>query len=254
MLSLMKSKRFWMSLLMGIFGFGAGLIYNVVPLFEYTLDEMNYIWQEESARLLPMFAVSGAICCIVTFFAYYIGDYLKETMQLKVEKINKKSLIILIVSSIIIPLLIGVIDILTKNPDSFSFVSVYYTLINTSAGILYSAVLEEIWFRACFMCLMIYVFHKVFNKNSKDDKINNKYVIMGIVFSALFLFIFQLNTILNLYSFSFAILFRLVFVYLIPNLLYGGIYIKHGLKWSIIGHIIFILIHLGVMPFVVTLI
>lgn len=256
MLSVIKSKRFLMALLMGVFGFGVGLIYDIAPLFELTLEQLDFVWQDKSAELLPLLAVSGSICCIVSFFAYYIGDYLRERLKLTADKMNKKSLIILLLSSVLIPILIGIIDISTNNPEAFSFVSVYYVLINTSAGMLYNGVIEEIWFRLCFMPLMIFVFYKVFSKydNKKSEGIDKKYIIAGIVFSALFMFVIQMNTIFTTYVPSFIIFLRLILVYLLPNLVYGGLYIKHGIKWSIIAHIIFMFIHLGVMPFVVTLI
>ena len=257
MLSLIKSKRFLVALLMGIFGFAAGLIYDIVPLFLFTADELNYIWQEKSAELIPMFVASASLCCIISFFAYYIGDSLVNSLNIKFEKINKKGLILLLITGILVPIFIGIIDIISSNPETFSFVSVFYAMLDTTASVLYSAVMEEIWFRLCFITLMVFVFNKVFNKKTKEDEINvvdKKYIIASVIFSAFFLFVFQFNSILNQYVFNFVVLLRALLVYLIPNLLFGFIYIKHGLKWSIITHIIFIIIHLGVMPFVVTLI
>ena len=73
---------------------------------------------------------------------------------------------------------------------------------------------------------------------------------MGVIFTSLLLFAFQLNEVIVLSSFSFIVLIRAILNYLVMNLIYSYFCVNYGLKYSIIIHILFIVFYVGVYPFV----
>lgn len=244
-----------MSLLFGIFGFCISIAYNFVPLLGYDKDAFDYLMVTTSNEIIPLLISSGCFIFIATFLCYNIGDIFSEKLSLNKNKMDKKSWIYIGIVGVIVPILIGLMDTLLYMGEEF--ISIYYTLVNVPTSILYYGVVEEIWLRFAFLPFIIYTFYYVANrknKNKKEGEIDKKYYILGLVFTALFLFVFEFNKIASMYSLNLLLLIRIIFVYLVPNYIYGHLYVKYNIKVSVLAHSIFILMHLGVVPFVMTLV
>ena len=251
MLSVIKSKRFLTGLLLAICSFCIGILYNFAPLLKYDSEALEYLMMTTSNEILPVLLSSGVIICIATFICYFLGDIFKEKLELNTNKMDKKSWIYIGIVGICIPILIGFLDSMLKMGEDF--VSFYYSVIDVSSSILYYGVIEEIWLRFAFLPLMIYTFYKVANRKTTNSDIDKKYYTIGLIFTTLFLFVFEFNGIAALYSLNLALVCRMILVYLIPNYIYGHLYLKYNLKVSILAHSIFIIMHLGVIPYVFTL-
>ena len=237
MLSVIKSKRFLTGLLLAICSFCIGILYNFAPLLKYDSEALEYLMMTTSNEILPVLISSG--------------DIFKEKLELNTNKMDKKSWIYIGIVGICIPILIGFLDSMLKMGEDF--VSFYYSVIDVSSSILYYGVIEEIWLRFAFLPLMIYTFYKVANRKTANSEIDKKYYTIGLIFTTLFLFVFEFNGIAALYSLNLALVCRMILVYLIPNYIYGHLYLKYNLKVSILAHSIFIIMHLGVIPYVFTL-
>jgi hypothetical protein len=252
MLSLIKSKRFLMSLLFGVFGFCGSLVYNIALLFQFTSEALESILKEVSAELIPILISSALFGFIITFISYYVGDILREKLALRNNKIDKKGIIAIFIVGIVLPLCIGVIDLVTYGTYSDGFFDVFYSLVNTSSSIIYNGIIEEIWFRFAFLPFMIFTIYKVFNRNKNNAEIDKKFYLYGLIFTALFLFVFQFAAIVKIEFFSFILLLRLILVYLLPNLVYSGLYLKYNLKVSILAHCLFVIMYAGLVPYVLS--
>ena len=251
MLSIIKSKRFLTSLLLAICSFCIGILYNFAPLMKYDSEALEYLMMTTSNEILPVLISSGVIICIATFICYYLGDVFKEKLELNTNKMDKKSWIYISIVGVIVPILVAFLDSMLKMGENF--VSFYYSIIDVSSSILYYSIIEEIWLRFAFLPLMIYTFYKVANRKNKNSNVDKKYYTIGLIFTTLFLFVFEFNSIAALYSLNLALVCRMILVYLIPNYIYGHLYLKYNLKVSILAHSIFIIMHLGLMPYVFTL-
>lgn len=251
MLSIIKSKRFLMSLLFAVFSFCVAIMYNFIPLVGFDMEAINYLMKTTGDEIIPLLISSGFFVAVITFLCYNIGDFFKKELNLNAHKMDKKSLFYILGVGLIVPVLIGLIDSVIGLGESF--VSFSYSLLNVSTSILYYGVIEEIWLRFAFLPLIVYAFYKVFNREKKEENINKKYYILGLVFTSLFLFVFEFNKIISMYSLNLLVLIRAILVYLIPNYVYGHLYLKYNIKASVLAHSIFMIMHIGVMPFVLTL-
>ena len=187
----------------------------------------------------------------MTFLCYYIGDKFIEKLELNTNKIDKKSWFFILGVGVVVPILIGLSDTLLKLGETF--ISVSYSLLNVSSSVLYFGVLEEVWYRFAFLPLIVYAFYKVFNREKKEEKVDKKYYTIGLIFTTLFLFVFEFNKIASLHYLSILLVVRMILVYLVPNYIYGHLYLKYNLKAAILAHSIFMVMHLGIVPFVFTL-
>lgn len=252
MLSLIKSKRFLTSLLFAIFAFCASLAYNITPLFQFKTEVLEEVIGNSLGEMLPVLISGSLFVFIITLFCYYIGDFLREKIHLGTNKIDKKGIIVVVCGTVIPAILIGIIDFLTYGMYDDGFFDIFYAVVNTSSSILYSGVVEEIWFRFAFLPIMIFVMYNVFNKETKSDKIDKKYYLYGLIFSVLFLYVFQFTTIFRMEYFTLVLFLRTLLVYLVPNFLYSVLYLKYNLKVSIVAHSVFLLMYIGIVPYILS--
>lgn len=256
MLSVIKSKRFLMSLLLSVFSFCVSILYNMSALFELDLENFNAVLQDILNQLVPLIIISGIFVVMITFLSYYFGNILQEKINKENKKVDKIGIIIIIISGIIIPILIGLLDYFLAFPETQNFVSLGFTILNTTVSIFYNGFIEEIWLRYFLLSLMIYTFYYVFSKKSRKKNFEdskNKWYLIGWIFISLLIFLFQLNTIFTTYFYTNIMFLRAFLLYFLTNLSYGWLYIKYNLKMSILTHVMFIIVHLGIVPYVIYL-
>lgn len=239
-----KSQLFWNSLLVGLIAFIISFLYSITDFFRYDSSVVEKVVQENGMLLVQRLIISGIFCFIFTLIAYIIGYKLKIS---KHEKMNTLDWCIFFASFIIIPLGIAFIDKALMTSSSENFVSVQYTIYNLFSSILYNGVLTEVWFRYGIISFIIFLIAKVFYKG----KIDKKAYIFGILFGSLFLFSIEFSAFLNIYRYVTGIvILKAILSYLVMDIIYGYFYVKHGLKYSVILHSLYLLFALGVYPFI----
>lgn len=251
MLSVIKNKTFWMSLLIGLLGFCSSILLSISDLFRYDWSVVKNVIDTNGSLLMARLISSGVYAFLFSFFSYLIGKKLYKNYQIEQKKItkeSKKELILMGIICVIFPFILYLMDIYLYYPNITEFVSIKFNLYNLLTTALYNGIMEELWFRYGLMSLFIFAFYKVLGKN--NEKVDKKIVLMGVIFTSLLLFAFQLNEVIVLSSFSFIVLIRAILNYLVMNLIYSYFCVNYGLKYSIIIHILFIVFYVGVYPFV----
>lgn len=252
MLSIIKSKKLWVSLLIGVFGFCSAILLAISDLFMFDLSVVEEVFKENGDILTIRLISTGIYSFIFSICSYLIGCKLYTKFVEKTESLiesikrNKKNILLVLGVGIILPLILYILDLFVYTSNVTGFVSIKFNLYNLFSTVLYNGVIEELWFRYGLMSLFIFAIYKVFSKNK--EKIENKYILCGVIFTSLFLFVFQLNSVIGMYGFSWLVLLRASINYFILNLIYSYFCIKYGLKSSIFIHILFIIFYIGVYP------
>lgn len=252
MLSVIKNKKLWMALVIGVFGFCSAILLAISDLFMFDISVVEEVFKENGDILTIRLISTGIYSFIFSICSYLIGCKLYNKFIKKSESLvgsikkNKKNILLVIGVGVILPLILYILDLFVYTSNVTGFVSIKFNLYNLFSTILYNGVIEELWFRYGLMSLFIFAIYKVFSKNK--EKIEMKYVLCGVIFTSLFLFIFQLNSVIGMYGFSLLILLRAFINYFVLNLVYSHFCIKYGLKASIFIHILFIISYIGVYP------
>ena len=252
MFSKLKSNIWLMSLIVGLFGFLSAVLFGVSELFIYSLDELRQIFSQNSSNIITVLLISGSFALVFSFLSYYLGKSISGKLKLETKKMDNKNLIFFASFAVFVPLIVYLLDIINAGAVS-TFVSFGYNSLNLFSTILYNGVLEELWFRYGLMFLFIYAIYMVFYSR-KSKEISKKNIIYGAVFASLFLFVIQLSSVMIVYYFNIFILIKTLLSYLLMNLVYSYYCINHGLKWSIVLHIIYIVLYTSIYPIMFSLI
>ena len=174
---------------------------------------------------------------------YFIGKKTSNVLDgYRNKKLNLVFWILLVVGSFVLPIVYFEFQTRLGNYSLYAF-NIYRFI----KAIIYDGIVEELIFNYCFTSLICFSLVKVFCK--KTNKLNKKYLIIGCVFSALFLFSFQLNSLATLYNVTIGLLVWAVSQYLIMDCIYVYVYVKYGLRYSILVHILFSFMLVGFCPY-----
>lgn len=253
MFSKLKNNIWISSLLIGLFGFFSAVLIGVSELFIYNLEELKQIFTNNFANIFTVLMISGLFALIFSFLSYYFGSRISNKVDLKPKEMDNKSRILFVSIVVFVPLIVYLLDLVSSTGNISTFVSLKYNSFNLLSTVLYNGVLEELWFRYGLMFLFIYAIHKVFY-SKKSSEVSKKSIIYGAVFASLFLFAIQLSTVMSIYNFNIIILIKTIFSYLLMNLVYSYYCINYGLKWSIVLHILYIVLYVGAYPIIFSLI
>lgn len=253
MFSKLKNNIWFISLFVGLFGFFSAVLLGTSELFIYSFEELKTIFTNNFSNILTVLLISGVFAFIFSSLSYYCGKCINRKLDLKIKEMDNKSRIFFVSIVVFVPLTVYLLDLLGNTGNVSTFVSLKYNSFNLLSTILYNGVLEELWFRYGLMFLFIYTIHKVFYSR-KSSEVSKKSIMYGAIFAALFLFVIQLSTVMSLYNFNILILIKTVFSYLLMNLVYSYYCINYGLKWSVVLHILYIVLYVSVYPIIFSLI
>lgn len=225
-------------LFMCFFGLVGGYFSGKYLLESYTDEVLNdVVRQLGSKNMIVLVAMIQSL-----FYAFVLGTigiYLSKKIGLwKKISYTKSSF----KSSIIFGIIGGLILIL---PDMFIFnnlstkISGLYNVkpsINfILSSITYGGVVEEILMRLFLMSLVSLIIYKVFYRSVKIN--NSVYIISNIIISVLFALGHLPNTAMTI-GLNFVIVLRCILLNGIVGLMFGYVYRKHGIIYSMISHIL----------------
>lgn len=248
----LQGRVFIQSILVGLIGVVSAFFYNISDLLLATKEELELLTTEYGSQLSALLISSTISTFILVFLAYFIGYKARKNIKLPKNKIEKKDIILFISLTFIVSIFLYFLDYSVYYNNIKYFVPTVFNPIDLMVSIIHSGVVEEILFRWGLTSFIIWLFYNIFSKRDKET--NNKkpitipIIIGSIVFSSLFIFFFQLESIFYMYGQSFLVVMRSLINYLGLSFLLNFVYVKYGLKWSIILHIIFIIIYTGLCP------
>ena len=248
----LSGRVYIQSILVGIIGVISAFFYNISDLLVATEEELKIITTEYASQLSALLISSSISTFLLVFIAYFIGCKTRKSIKLSNNKMDKKDIIVSFSLTLAISIILYFLDFTVYYNNIKYFVPTVFNPIELLVNILHSGVVEEILFRWGLSTFVIWLFYNIFSKREKDT--NNKkpitkpIIIGGVIFSALFIFFFQLESIMTMYGQSWLVIIRSIINYLGLSILLNTIYVKYGLKWSILLHIIFIIIYTGICP------
>lgn len=209
----------------------------------------NDTWKivEEYGAVSEILELSlGAVLSTILFIlvAYLIGNKCGKYIDKYRKSINlkdKKFVIISIICSIVLPIVFYFVKgyVFTISQNLFS----PYALLK---GVFFDSIIAELFFNYGITTLIVFAVYKVFYSKSKD--IGLKGLIISVVFSALLVFSIQLNSLINTYTVTGMLLLWSLLQYLFMDVIYAYYYVRYGIKWSTMIHLIFTIILLGICP------
>ena len=109
MLSVIKNKTFWMSLLIGLLGFCSSILLSISDLFRYDWSVVKNVIDTNGSLLMARLISSGVYAFLFSFFSYLIGKKLYKNYQIEQKKItkeSKKELILMGIICVIFPFIV----------------------------------------------------------------------------------------------------------------------------------------------------
>ena len=240
-------KSYWKTLLFfAIVGFIGGYFVGVYSLNGYPEDMKAQLIEEiDKAGVggIPADILLGVIMAVQSLgYGVILGAFgiffAKRTGLWKDEiSISKKPLL----SSVIVSVFGGLMLIL---PDILWFAN-YSDAIKDSyaskptadyiiATVTYGAVIEEVMLRLFAMSLIAFVLHKIFEK-SKDVPSEWVFIVSNVI-SALLFALGHLPATFIMIGDSPLVIFRCILLNGVFGLLFGWLYRKYGLRYSMIAH------------------
>ena len=254
MLSKLNEKLWFKSLLWGLFGVFSSILISVCDFIGLSLESLKQFFLESGTQIITLIAISSIYCFIFTFFGYFLGSKAKKYCGIEECKIDKIGKILFLSIGIIVPIILYLLDVFVYYGKISNFIPITFNPFELIGTVLYSGVVEEIWFRYGIATCMIVVFHKAFVKEKKELKVDKRYIILGSVFTVLFLFSFQLQSVTDVFDSRLLVALRAFVNYCVMNLVYTYFYLRYSLKWSILLHVLFLTIYTGLCPLVLSLI
>ena len=240
-------KTYWKTLLFfAVIGLFGGFFTGIYMLDSYPADIKQQLLDELNAAGLgqvPADILMGVITAIQS--AGYgmvlgtIGIWLgKKTRLWKDEKtITKKPLVASLIVAVIGGLAMILPDMLFFGHHSEAIMNSYAakpTIPYLLATMTYGAVIEEVMLRLFWMSLIAFVLHKLFGK--KHDKPTVAILIIANVIAALLFAAGHLPATAQLIGLTPMIIIRCFLLNGGLGLLFGWLYRKYGLRYSMIAH------------------
>lgn len=254
----LKGRVFIQSILVGMLGVISAFFYNISDLLSATPEELELVVNQFGSQLSSLLISSSISTFFMVFIAYLVGYKCRKVINLKTNKMDKRDVVISYLSIVSISVILFALDYLVYNNNINNFSPIIFNPIELSVSLLHTGVVEEILFRYGLTSFLIFLLYNIFSK--RDEKTGKKgaitkgIVIAGIIFSCSFLFAFQLTSIIDLYGKAFLVILRSVINYYVIGLLLNYVYVKYGLKWSILLHVSFVLMYTGICPLILYLV
>jgi len=253
LLSKLREKLWFKSLLWGLFGILSSIIISTCDFIGLSVESLKQFLSESGVQIITIIAISSIYCFIFTFLGYFLGSKAKKYCGIKENKIDKLGKILFLSIGIIVPIILYLLDVFVYNGKIPNFIPITFNPFELIGTVLYSGIVEEIWFRLGLATCMIVVFHKAFVREKKEEKVDKRYIILGSVFTVLFLFAFQLQSVTTVFDSRLLVALRAFVNYCIMNLVYTYFYLRYSLKWSVLLHILFLTVYTGVCPLILSL-
>lgn len=177
------------------------------------------------------YVVAGVQIMIYTVLTSLGGFFLAEKLNLNVLRFSKQRLWI--------PVLFGTVSaMIIVFGDAYVFEKFLPTAIESYdidvtyllTGIIYGGIIEEVLLRLFFLTLLLYGFQR-FSKSKASWTIHAAIIVSAVVFGLLHLPAVSLLT--NLTG---MIIIRTVLLNTLPGIIFGYVYIKEGLWYSMLTH------------------
>lgn len=255
MLTKLKSNKWLQSGLAGLYGFlVAGLMY-ILDYFNYRKSGMIEVGIP-TLNLITGAITAGIIVFIFLFIAFVVGKSCEN--KLCIERVNirredKKEfnffIVLLLISCICMPIITTVFDnFLFKNKLPY-FMPVEFNLFSVIETAIYNPFFEGFIFRYALISLLIFATQKVYDKKLGKLNYKNKWAYFPTILSVCLLFSINLTNIISMYgALTGLLLFRALLAYFIMDVIYAYVYLKYGIKYSIVTHFLYIVVYVGIIP------
>ena len=221
------------SLILGAIGVFAGFIAIVMQIPNLPEDIVNQI-TEELGRIEILYVVGAVQVGVLTIVLSLIGQLLlPKTGFVLHSEWTKKSIGLAVLFGAVSAACIVAFDSLVfydvmKEINAEYQFSISYFI----AGILYGGIIEEVIMRLFLLTVIVY-FLNMITKKKQQSHIYIAIIVTSILFGLGHLPAMQLLTPLTP-----IIITRTVLINMIPALLFGYLYTKKGLSYSMIAHIV----------------
>lgn len=225
-------------LFMCFFGLVGGYFSGRYLLESYTDEVLNdVVRQLGSKNMIVLVAMIQSL-----FYAFVLGTigiYLSKKIGLwKKISYTKSSFKASIIFGIIGGLILIIPDIFIFNNLSTKISGLYNVKPSINfilSSITYGGVVEEILMRLFLMSLVSLIIYKVFYRSVKIN--NSVYIISNIIISVLFALGHLPNTVMTI-GLNFVIVLRCILLNGTVGLMFGYVYRKHGIIYSMISHVL----------------
>ena len=221
-------------------------LYSIEYVTEEMLSEALAVFGSESMLVLITMAQAVLYAVFCAFFGYILADKVNLIKPFKIEKeALKKTLVYSVVFGIIFSMdywVFGYFDPMIKIIDEETV-----TLNMVMAGIFYGGVVEELMMRLFFMSLIAVIVRKLFFKSCDRENIPQKvYFIANLIASIAFAAGHLPATIVYFGSLTPIVLLRCFLLNGGFGFLFGHIYQKYGIQYSMICHALMHVISKGI--------
>lgn len=219
-----------------VFGLIGGYFSGKYLLESYSKEVLtvvlNQLGSKENLIIVAMLQ-SMFYSLVLGVLGIYLSNKVGLWKKISFDKISFKYSVLF---GIISGFLLILPDIFLFNEVSFDISKIYNNKPSFNfimSGITYGGVVEEILMRLFLMSLVSLIIYKIFYKNKKiNDKI---YIISNIVISIIFALGHLPNTAMMM-DLSFLVILRCMLLNGIFGLIFGYVYRKYGIIYSIITH------------------
>lgn len=255
MLTKLKNNKWFQSVLVGLYGFFVSALVYILDYFNYRESGMI----EEAvptSNLIVGSITAGIFVFIFLFIAYVIGKSCENKLQLERVKINKQNkyefkffIILLLISCVVVPIITTLFDYFLFMDRLPYFMPVEFNIFSMIQTAIYNPIFEGLIFRYALISLLVFTTQKVYDKKLGKLDYKNKWAYIPTIFSVCLLFSINLTSIINMYNaLTGLLLFRALLTYFIMDVVYAYIYLKYGIKYSIVTHLLYIIVYVGMIP------
>ena len=240
-------KKYWKTILFFVLaGLIGGFATGLYVLDSYPLEVKNELISEINKLGVEGITPHILLALITSFQAAgyglicgVLGIIISKKIGLWNDEINisKKPLIISLIISLCGGLLLILPDILIINNLEEVIKNSYNskpTLVYIVGSILYGGVIEEVLLRLFFMSLCAFVLFKICER--KKEKPSNKILIISNIVASLLFALGHLPATLSMFGNSLPIIIRCILLNGAFGLIFGFVYRKYGLRYSMICH------------------
>lgn len=232
-------KKYWKTLFFfTIIGLIGGYFVALYQIDSFPVEMQQQIYEQGITKTM-LGLISAIQSAGYGFVLGAIGIFLGEKVGLWKDerKIDKKPLILTIIISIISGVGIIVPDLLFFGKYSQAIMDSYVvkpTIPYLIATVTYGGIIEEVMLRLFFMSLIAFILHKLFNK--KNDRPTTGILITANILAAILFAAGHLPATSTTLGLTPIIVFRCFLLNGSFGLLFGYLYRKYGLRYSMIAH------------------
>lgn len=237
MLKTLRNKDLQASFIFALVGAIASVFVAKYQVLMFTEEMMHQVMAQLGSReaIIIIAALQGAV---LTFVATFIGLKLARKVNLTLSfRMENKTVALSVLMGFCVALVITLSDRLIFYKHLPTQVNDYvFSLQYFMSGLLYGGVVEEILLRLFVMSLLILILWKLFSRKNDRSNIPDWIYIASIFLSAGLFAAGHLPTTLQTLGSSLPILIRCFVLNGVGGVVYGYLYWKNGLSYSIIAH------------------